>query len=164
MVHRSTSTLRIGFFAMILALFVSAALAPGAMAQGGGAPAPLSSDDVPDEEIESAAEIVVALQMQQQQMQQEMLQKYGNPQEMDSTQRRKAQREIQSKQQALMQKETNEHDLDAQRLNMIMTSAQQDSTLRERMRTAVEGLRQEKMSQQQGGNEGDTGNPDGNDR
>ncbi len=149
---------------MILALLVPAAFAPGAVAQGGGAPAPLSSDDVSDEEVESAAEIVVAMQMQQQKMQQEMMQKYGNPQEMDSTQRREAKQEIQRKQQALMQEKTDEHGLGAQRLNMIMTSARQDSTLRERMKTAVEGLRQERMSQQQGGNEGNSGNPDGNDR
>lgn len=59
-------------------------------------PAEIGSEDVSRSEVEAAAEIVVAMQMQQQKMRTRMREKYGNPQEMDSTQRRKARQEVMS--------------------------------------------------------------------
>jgi hypothetical protein len=142
MLERFFCTLRIGLTALALAVF-----APAVYAQGGpgGGGATLSSEDVSDQEIQSAAEIIVAMQFQRQQMRKQMMQKYGNPQEMDSTQRRKARMEIMKKRQALMQKKTKEEGLSAQRLQQIMKSARQDSTLRTRVRSAVQARRQEQM-------------------
>ena len=144
----------------MLALFAPAVFAPGALAQNGEAQNTLSSSDVSEEEVESAAEIVVAMQMQQQELRKKMMRKYGNPQKMDSTQRRQARVEMMKQRQALMKEKTNEHGLSTQRLGMIMNSARQDSTLRERMKTAVQDLRQEGTTPRgMGGN----GNARGND-
>jgi len=143
MESRLIAPLRTGLLALVLVL-----AAPAAFAQTGSAPDRLASEDVPDEEIEAAAEIVVTMQMQQRRMRQEMRQQYGNPQAMDSTQRRQARREIMQEREALMQQKTEEEGLSPQRLNLIMNSARRDSTLRGRMKTAVQELRQEKMRQQ----------------
>ena len=143
MESRLIAPLRTGLLALVLVL-----AAPAAFAQTESAPDSLASEDVPDAEIEAAAEIVVAMQMQQQRMRQEMRQQYGNPQEMDSTQRRQARMEIRQERQALMQQKTEEESLSPQRLNLIMNSARRDSTLRARMKTAVQEARQEKTGQQ----------------
>ena len=142
MESRLIATLRTGLLALVLVLAV-----PAASAQTGSAPDSLASEDVPDAEIEAAAEIVVAMQMQQQRMRQEMRQQYGNPQAMDSTQRRQARKELRQERRAMMQQKTEEEGLSPQRLSSIMNSARRDSTLRERMQTAVQEARQEKMGQ-----------------
>lgn len=137
--------LRIGILAFALACIAPAAFAQGGPGGMGGTTETLTSDEVSDQEIDAAAEIIVAMQMQRQEMRREMRKEYGNPQEMDSTQRREARSEIMQKRQALMQEKTEEEDLSAQRLGLIMKSARQDSTLRERVRTAVQKKRQERM-------------------
>jgi hypothetical protein len=58
-----------------------------------------------------------------------------------------------------MQKKTAEEGLSAQRLGLIMKSARQDSTLRERIRTAVQEKRQAQM-----GGESMGGANDGNEQ
>ena len=142
MLQRSFSTLRLGLLALAFAF-----VAPAAFAQvgPGGSSGDISSDDVSDAEIAAAAEIIVALQMQRQEMRTQMRETYGNPQEMDSTQRRQARQELMQKRQALMQQKTEEEDLSAQRLGRLMQSARQDSTLRARIRTAVQETRQARM-------------------
>jgi len=102
-------------------------------------PAPLSSGEVSDAEIESAAEIIVTMEAQQAKLEK----KYGEPEDMTPKQRRKAQREIVRQRQALMQKKTIEEDLDAGRLELIMVSARRDSVLHDRVQAAMKKKRSE---------------------
>jgi hypothetical protein len=141
---RFSSLLRVGLLAIAVTVGV-----PTAAAQMlpddpvGNGPAPLSSGEVSDAEIESAAEIVVTMEVQRRQL----VQKYGNPGELTRAQRRKVQREIMRERQALMQKKTLEEDLDAGRLELIMISARRDSTLHDRVRTAIEKKKREKQDE-----------------
>jgi hypothetical protein len=141
---RFSSFLRVGLLAIAVTVGV-----PTAAAQMlpddpvGNGPAPLSSGEVSDAEIESAAEIVVTMEVQRRQL----VQKYGNPGELTRAQRRKVQREIMRERQALMQKKTLEEDLDAGRLELIMISARRDSTLHDRVRTAIEKKKREKQDE-----------------
>ncbi len=161
---RFTSPLRLGVALLALAL-----CAPAAVAQ---MPQPdttqLSSSDVNDEQIQQAAQIAVELQMSgrqmRMQMQKQMRQKYGNPQQMDSTQkaqmqqeRRQQMRQMRKKQMKMMQQKSQEVGLEAQMFQRIMRSAQQDSTLQQRLRTAMKTQMKERQSQmqnQQGGGSG----------
>jgi hypothetical protein len=59
--------------------------------------------------------------------------------------------------QALMQRKAEEEDLSAQRLGRLMQSARRDSTLRARIRTAVQEKRQERMESDQDDNEDESG-------
>ena len=140
MESRLIATLHTGLLALILVL-----AAPAAVAQTGSTTDSLASEDVPDAEIEAAAEIVVAMQMHKRRLAQEMRQRYPSPQAMDSTQRRQARKELRQERRAMMQQKTEEEGLSPQRLSSIMNSARRDSTLRERMQTAVQEARQEKM-------------------
>lgn len=170
MLSRTLSTLRIGLLAFALACVAPAAFAQGGPGGMGGAAETLSSDDVSEQEIDAAAEIIVAMQMQRQKMRTQMREKYGNPQEMDSTQRRQARMEVMQKREALMKKKTEEEDLSTDRLGLIMKSARQDSTLRKRVRTAVQEKRQSRMGgadaergdRGRGGNSGGPGRSRGN--
>lgn len=152
MLQRSFSTLRLGL--LVLAL---SCIAPAAFAQGGGSSGGISSEDVADEEIDAAAEIIVAMQMQRQEMRTQMREEYGNAQEMDSTQRRNARQELMRERQALMQRKAEEEGLSAQRLGRLMQSARRDSTLRARIRTAVQEKRQARMEGGQDDNEDESG-------
>lgn len=128
----------------------------------------MSSSDVNDEQVQQAAQIAVELQMSGRQMrmemQKQMREKYGNPQQMDSTQKAQMQRErkqqmqqMRKKQMKMMQQTSQEVGLDAQMFQRIMRSAQQDSTLQERLRTAMKSQMKERQSQmqnQQGGGPG----------
>jgi hypothetical protein len=141
---RFSSFLRVGLLAIAVTVGV-----PTAAAQMlpddpvGSGPAPLSSGEVSDAEIESAAEIVVTMEVQRRQL----VQKYGDPGELTRAQRRKVQREIVRERQALMQKKTLEEDLDAGRLELIMISARRDSTLHARVRSAIEKKKREKQDE-----------------
>lgn len=117
----------------------------------------MSPDEVSEAEIDAAAEIIVAMQMQRQELRTQMREEYGNPQEMDSTQRRSARQELMRRRQALMQEKTEEEDLSARRLGRLMQSARQDSTLRARIRTAVQAKRQAHMRGDQDDNEKEGG-------
>jgi hypothetical protein len=101
---------------------------------------PLSSAEVSDAEIESAAEVIVSMEMQRAQLEK----KYGEPEDMTTEQRRKAQREIMRERQLLMQQKTVAEDLDAGRLELIMVSARRDSVMHERVQAAMDKKRAEK--------------------
>ena len=113
-----------------------------------GASQMLSSSDVSDEQIQTAARVAMSVQMgmreDQMQMRKEMKEKYGNPQQMDSTQKQKArkemrrrQMEMRKKQMSLMQEEAENEGMDPQTFRQIMRSAQQDSTLQRRLQEAM---------------------------
>jgi hypothetical protein len=106
-------------------------------------PPPLSSSEVSDAEIESAAEVIVSMEMQRAQLEK----KYGEPEDMTTEQRRKAQREIMRERQILMQRKTVAEDLDAGRLELIMVSARRDSVMHERVRAAMDKKRAEKREE-----------------
>jgi len=120
------------------------------------APQTLSASDVDDEELQTAARIALSVQRGTRQdrikMQKELKQKYGNPQQMDSTQKAEAQKEIrrrqlemQKKQMKIMQKQAEEEGMEPKRFRAIMRSAQQDSTLRTRLQQTMK----QQMKQQQ---------------
>ncbi len=117
----------------------------------------LSSSDVSDEEVQKVATVMMSVQAatreDRMQMQKDMKQKYGNPQEMDSTQKAQARKEMRKRQMAMqkksmkiMQKEAKNEDMDPNRVQTILRSAQQDSTLGKRLKQAM----QEQMKQQGG--------------
>lgn len=141
MMIRPRSILRSSLFLLALAI-----TAPPALAQDGGASSSLSSDDVSDREVNAAAHIIVTMQIHRQEMRRRMMERYGNPQEMDSTQRREARRRIREKRQDLFQQTAQEQDLSPQRLTRIMKAARTDSALQTRMQRAVRTLQQEQMS------------------
>jgi len=144
---------RVGLVALLLAVFapiVSAQTLPDRPT--GSGPAPLSSSDVSDAEVESAAEIIVSLQMQEA----EMERKYGEPDDMTKQQLRQVQQETMRERQLLLQKKTLEEDLDAGRLELIMISAKKDSTLHRRMRTAMEEAKEKKRREGAGATTQDT--------
>ena len=113
-----------------------------------GTPQTLSSSEVSEDQLQTAAQIALSVQMgmreDQMQMRKEMKEKFGNPQQMDSTQKAKArkemrrrQMEMRKKQMSLMQQEAKNAGLDPRTFRQIMRSAQQDSTLRQRLQTAM---------------------------
>lgn len=162
MLTRLNSSLRFGVFALALAFF-AAPLAFGQMPQQGQAET-LSSSDVSDEEVKKVASIMMSVQMATRQdrmkMQKDMKQKYGNPQEMDSTQKAQARKEMRKRQMAMrkksmkiMQKEAQNEDMDPQRVQTILRSAQQDSELGKRLKQAMQAQMKQQggMGGQQGG-------------
>ena len=123
------------------------------------APQTLSASDVNDEELQTAASIALSVQMSTRQdrikMQKEMKEKYGNPQQMDSTQKAEAQKEMrrrqlemQKKQMKIMQQQAEAEGMEPKRFRAIMRSAQQDSTLRTRLQQTMK--EQMKAQQPQG--------------
>lgn len=155
MLRRSLTPFSAGLFALAFFLYVPAAV--------GQVPQPdstqfLSSADVSDEEVQTAARIAVSVQMATQQdrmrMQKEMQQKYGNPQQMDSTQKARARKEMrrrqmkmQKKQMKIMQQQAEEEGMSPQKFQRLMRSAQQDSTLRKRLQTAMKMQMKKQQSQ-----------------
>jgi hypothetical protein len=117
----------------------------------------LSASDVSQEEIQTAAQIAVAVQgpmrKDRMKLRRDMKKKYGNPQEMDSTQKAKAKREMRSrqmkmrkKQMRLIQKEAKKADMDPQRFQKIMRSARKDSSLQKQIQVAMKAQMKEKQS------------------
>ncbi len=162
MTRRSLTSFRLGI--LTLALAFCAPLAFGQMPQQGNAET-LSSSDVSDEEVQKVARIMMTVQSSTRQdrmkMRKEMKQKYGNPQQMDSTQKAKAQREMRKRQMAMrkktmkiMQKEAKKENMDPQRVQTILRSARQDSTLQQRVRKAVKSQAQQQSPSMGGGSQG----------
>jgi len=158
---RSISSLRIG--ALVLAFALCAPLALGQLPQGNTQS--LSSSDVSDEEVQKVARIAVSAQMatrqERMQMRKEMKQKYGNPQEMDSTQKAQARREMRKRQMAMqkktmqaMQKEAKNEDMNPKRVQRILRSARQDSTLGKRLQKALKAEAKRQRGGPGGGNSG----------
>lgn len=147
----------VGLF--VLAVVLSAPVAFGQMPQPDTSQT-LSASDVSEEDIEKAARIAAAVQRsmraQQMKMRKQMKEKYGNPQEMDSTQKANAKREMQrqqmkmrKQQMKLMQQEAQKENMDPKMFQRIMRSAQQDSTLKKEIQAAMKA--QMKQQQPQGG-------------
>jgi len=139
--NRSLSRFCAAFLACLLTVGASAVLAQPLPEQPTESKAPpLSSSEVSDAEIESAAEVIVSMERQRAQLEK----KYGEPEEMTTEQRRKAQREIMRERQLLMQRKTVAEELDAGRLELIMVSARRDSVMHERVQAAMDKKRAEK--------------------
>ncbi len=120
-----------------------AALAPGAVAQPlpetvEEGRAPLSSSEVSDQEISSAAVILVALEQHRKEVQK----KYGNPEGLEESKRRQVQQKVVKERQEIMQRKMVEEDLDAGRMELIMISARRDSVLNDRVHAALDKRRQ----------------------
>src|SRR6056297_2577433 len=102
---RSHTPIRTGLLVLAFALFAPVAF--GQMPQGNMKT--LSSEDVSDEQVKKTARIAIEAQMstqkQRMQMRREMKQKYGNPQQMDSTQKANARREMRKRQMAMRKKQ-----------------------------------------------------------
>lgn len=161
---RLPTSLRAGLF--LLAFAFVAPVAFGQMPQPDTTQ--LSSSDVSDQQVNKAAQIAVALQQSGRQMriemQKQMRSKYGNPQEMDSTQkaqmrkeRRSQMQQMRKEQMKMMQQKTQEVGLSPQMFQQIMRSARQDSTLRKRLRTAMKTQMKQQRSQQMQGQGGGSG-------
>lgn len=145
----------IGLFAFALAVTAPAALAQ--MPQQDTTET-LSASDVSQAQIETAARIATTVQSsmraQQMRMRKQMKQKYGNPQEMDSTQKAKARKEMQrqqmqmrKKQMKMMQQQANKEGMSPKMFRRIMRSAQQDSTLKKKIQAAMRAQMKQKRSQ-----------------
>lgn len=130
----------------------------------------LSSDDVSDEELEKVARIAVKTQMatrkERMQMRKTMKKKYGNPQQMDSTQKAQARREIrkqkmamQKKSMKVMRQESKNEDMDPKRVQIILRSTQQDSALGKRFKKAAKAAMQNQRPQMGGGQNQGGGSP-----
>ncbi len=163
---RSLTPVRIGLFALAFAFF--APLAFGQMPQGNQKT--LSSEDVSDEELQTAARIAVKAQMSTQkermQMRKDMKKKYGNPQEMDSTEKAKMRRDVRKKRMSMqkkmmkvMQKEAKKEDMDPKRVNLILQSTRQDSELNKRFKKAMKSAMMEQRSGMGGGQKDGGGSP-----
>jgi len=130
---------------------------PGQMTQP-RSPQALSSSDVSEQQVQKAARIAMSVQMgtraDRMRMRKEMQEKYGDPQQMDSTQKAKAQKEIrrrqmemQKKQMKILQEEAKKEGMDPQTFQQIMRSAQQDSTLQNRLQGAMKTQMQKQMQE-----------------
>ncbi|MFB6249866.1 MAG: hypothetical protein ABEL97_14995 [Salinibacter sp.] len=132
---------------------------PSGQMPGPGASQTLSSTEVSEAQVRKAARIASSVQMGTQadrmKMRREMKKKYGNPQQMDSTQKARARKEMRrrqmkmrKKQMRIMQKEAKKAGMDPKMFRRIMRSAQQDSTLQKRLRTAMKAQMKKRMKKQ----------------
>ncbi len=155
MLKRVLKPFCVGLFALAIALSAPGAL--GQMPQQNKAET-LSASDVSQEQVTKAARIATAVQsamrMQQMKLRKEMKKKYGNPQEMDSTQKAKAKREMRKRQMAMrkkqmkmMQQEAQKENMDPKMFRRIMRSAQKDSTLKKDIQAAMKAQMKKKQSQ-----------------
>jgi hypothetical protein len=145
----------IGLFALALAVS-----APVALAQMPQQPdtTTLSASDVSQEQVQTAARIATTIQSamraQQMKMRKQMKQKYGNPQQMDSTQKAQARKEMRrqqmqmrKKQMQMMQAEAEKEGMSPKMFRQIMRSAQQDSTLKKDIQAAMKAQMKKRQSQ-----------------
>ena len=145
MLNRVLKTFCAGLFALAVAFSAPAAL--GQMPQQ-DTTVTLSADDVSQEQIQKAARIAATVQTsmraQQMKIRKQMKQKYGNPQQMDSTQKANAKREMRrqqmkmrKKQMKMLQQEAQKEQMDLKMFRRIMRSARQDSTLKKQLQSAM---------------------------
>ena len=160
---RSTTSFRLSVLLFALAFAVPAVLAQGP--QTGGQPEMLSSSDVSDQELNKVAKIAVKTQMatqkERQKLRRDMKKKYGNPQEMDSTQKVKARKEIRKKQMAMrkktmktLQQEAKKEGMEASKVQRVLQSARKDSTLKKRLETAMRKEAKSQRPKMKGGGSG----------
>lgn len=168
MLTRVLKSSYIGLFALALAVS-----APAALAQMPQQPdtTTLSASDVSQEQVQTAARIATTVQSsmraQQMRMRKQMKQKYGNPQEMDSTQKAKARKEMQrqqmqmrKQQMKMMKQEAEKEGMSTKMFRRIMRSAQQDSALKKEIQAAMKAQMKKKGPQmnQQGSSNQDSQN------
>lgn len=162
MIRRSLTSLRFGILALAFAF--CAPLAFGQMPQP-GTPEALSSSDVSDQEVQKVARIMMTVRSStradRMKMRKEMKQKYGNPQQMDSTKKAQARREMRKRQMAMqkktmkiMQEEAKKEEIDPKRVQRILQSTQQDSTLQQRLRQAMKAQMKQQGGPSMGGPQG----------
>lgn len=155
MLTRVLKSSYIGLFALALAVS-----APAALAQMPQQPdtTTLSASDVSQEQVQTAARIATTVQSsmraQQMRMRKQMKQKYGNPQEMDSTQKAKARKEMQrqqmqmrKQQMKMMKQEAEKEGMSTKMFRRIMRSAQQDSALKKEIQAAMKAQMKKKGPQ-----------------
>lgn len=108
----------------------------------------LSSSDVSSEQMKTVARIAVAVRKatraDQMKLRKDMKKKYPNPQQMDSTEKAKARKEmrrrqmqVQKKRMKIMQEQANKEGMGPKTFQRIVRSAQRDSSLRKRLQSAV---------------------------
>lgn len=135
----------------VLVVVAAAVFAPSAFSQMAQPDSSqlLSSSDVTEQQLNKTARIWVAIaqsaRKDQKKLRQDMENKYGNPQQMDSTQKAKARNEMrrrqmqmQKKQMKLLQQQAKKEGLNPKLVQRIMQSARQDSTLGARLKKAVQ--------------------------
>lgn len=155
MLTRVLKSSYIGLFALALAVSAPAALAQ--MPQQADTTT-LSASDVSQEQVQTAARIATTVQSsmraQQMRMRKQMKQKYGNPQEMDSTQKAKARKEMQrqqmqmrKQQMKMMKQEAEKEGMSTKMFRRIMRSAQQDSALKKEIQAAMKAQMKKKGPQ-----------------
>lgn len=147
-----------GLFA--LAVVFSAPAAFGQMPQQ-DTTVTLTAADVSQEQIQKAARIAATVQSsmraQQMKLRKQMKQKYGNPQQMDSTKKAKARKEMRRRQMKMrkqqmkmMQQEAKKENMDPKMFQRIMRSARKDSTLKKQLQSAMRAEMKKRQSQQGG--------------
>ena len=157
MLQRVLKTFCFGLFSLAVALGAPSAL--GQMPQQPDTTT-LSASEVSQEQVEKAARIAATVQSsmraQQMKMRKQMKEKYGNPQEMDSTQKANARREMKrqqmqmrKQQMKMMQQEAQKENMDPAMFRRIMRSAQEDSTLKKQLQQAMKA--EMKKQKPQGG-------------
>ena len=157
MLQRVLKTFCLGLFGFAVALGAPSAL--GQMPQQPDTTT-LSASEVSQEQVEKAARIAATVQSsmraQQMKMRKQMKEKYGNPQEMDSTQKANARREMKrqqmqmrKQQMKMMQQEAQKENMDPAMFRRIMRSAQEDSTLKKQLQQAMKA--EMKQQRPQGG-------------
>ena len=157
-----TSISRVSFIALVAAL--CAPLAFAQMPQGGG-PAPISSSEVSDAQLQKVVQVLMevrsATRSDRMQMRKDM--KEMQSQEMDSTQKAQARKKmrqrqmaLRKKQQKIMQKKVKEVNMDPKMFRRIMRSMRKDPELQKRLKAAMQEQMKQRQSQmggsgQQGG-------------
>jgi hypothetical protein len=160
---RSLTPVRTGLLALAFALF--APMAFGQMPQG-NTQQTLSSSDVSDEQLEKVASILASIQsatrQEQRKMRKDMMALRKKMASMDSTQKaeatrkmRKRQMTLRKKQRKIMQQEAKKEGINRKRVQRIMRSTRQDSTLQQRLRQAMKA--QMKQQSPMGGGSQDGG-------
>lgn len=158
MLQRVLKTFCLGLIGLVVAFSAPAAL--GQMPQPQPDTSTLSASDVSQEQIDKAARIAATIQTsmrtQQMKMRKEMKQKYGNPQQMDSTQKAQAKREMRRRQMKMrkqqmkmLKQEAQKENMDPKMFRRIMRSTRQDSTLKKKIQSAMRA--EMKKRQPQGG-------------
>lgn len=148
-----------GLFA--LAVVFSAPAAFGQMPQP-DTTVTLTAADVSQEQIQKAARIAATVQTsmraQQMKLRKQMKQKYGNPQQMDSTKKAEARKEMRRRQMKMrkqqmqmLRKEAKNENMDPKMFRRIMRSARKDSTLKKQIQSAMRAEMKKRRSQQGGG-------------
>ena len=120
---------RLSYLGTLLFVFIGLIGASSALGQGPQR-APSGQVDVSDEQIQSVANVYVAVQDLREQYQEE----YGNPQNLDSTKAAEVQQEFRQEMKQLLQEE----DVTRQTFGQVMQSAQMNQQLRQKLFTAIE--------------------------